>query len=80
VAAQLVVAFSVVDYLDDDNMREGEAERYRRLMRRIVLSALPVVATAAGVDLKDLDADYLLGFSDREFQPVTMEQPDRMRW
>jgi hypothetical protein len=70
-------------------MPEGEAERYQRMLRRIVLSALPVVADAAQVDLTELDADYLCGFADREFPPVTKElsspelepdpQPGRVR-
>lgn len=90
VAAQLVVAFSATGYLVSDNMPEGEAERYQRMLRRIVLSALPIVAAAGKVDLAELDGDYLLEFTDREFPLVTMETPstepepnphsERLRW
>ena len=59
-----------------------------RVYRRTVLSALPIVAAAAGVDLAELDGDYLLAFADREFPPVTMalpepepeQHPERKRW
>jgi hypothetical protein len=88
VAAQLVVAFSATSYLDVHNMPKREAERYRRMLRLIVLSALPIVAPAGKVDLAELDGDYLLGFTDCEFPPVTMDtpspkaepQPEQIRW
>jgi hypothetical protein len=72
VAAQLVVAFVVTDYLSGE-LPEEEIERNTAMLRRIVLSALPVVAAAAKVDLAELDADYLLGFTDRAFPPVMAE-------
>lgn len=90
VAVQLVTAFIVTDWMDAiADMPEREAEQYRRMLRRIVLSALPVVAEAGKVDLAELDADYLLGFTDREFPAVTMNMPspepepsspEPMRW
>lgn len=86
VAVQLVTAFIVTDWLDAiDDMPKYEVEQHLRMLRRIVLSALPIVSAAGKVDLAQLDADYLFEFTDREFPPVTMElapgpQPEPMRW
>jgi hypothetical protein len=74
VAAQLVTAFAVADWLD--SIEEGtspETATNLRLLRRVVLGALPVVAEAAGIDLAEFDASYMLEFADRAFQPVTAE-------
>ena len=70
VAAQLVVAFTLTDYLSGE-LSEEEIERNTAMLRRIVLSALPIVAAAADIDLAELAADYLLGYTDRAFPPVT---------
>jgi hypothetical protein len=77
VTVQLVTAFIVTDWMAAvADMSEREVERHLRILRRIVLSALPIVAAAGKVDLEELDADYLLGFADHEFPPVTAPPPD----
>jgi hypothetical protein len=76
VATQLAIAFTVVDWLDSADAPEHEVQQNLKLLRRIVLSALPVVAAAADIDLAELDADYLLGYADLEFPPVLAPSPD----
>ena len=72
VAAQLGTAFIVLGWFGDiSTTPQADADRYIRMLRQIVLGALPVVAAAAGVDLEELDAAALVGFADREFPPVT---------
>jgi hypothetical protein len=58
------------------DMSEREVEQHLRILRRIVLSALPIIADAGKVDLAELDADYLLDFADQDFPPVTAPPPD----
>lgn len=69
--------FVVTDWMSGiDEMPKHEADHHVRMLRRIVLSALPIVAEAAKIDLVELDADYLLHFADREFPPVIASLPD----
>src|ERR1700722_4677825 len=77
VVVQLVTAFIVTDWMDAiEDMPKCEVEQHVHMLRRIMLSALPIVSAAAKVDLAELDADYLLEFTDREFPPVTMAVPE----
>lgn len=65
--------FVVTDWMDSLDLPKDEVEQHIRMLRRIVLSALPVVADAADVNRAELDADYLRRFADQEFPPVTMD-------
>jgi hypothetical protein len=72
VTAQLVVAFILLQYAYDfEGVPKEKLEHHQLMLKRIVLSALPVVAKAADVDLTELDADYLVEFGDREFMSET---------
>jgi hypothetical protein len=64
---QLYVAFIVVDNLLGFDMPPEDRDRDAITIRRALLSAIPVVAEAAGLDLAEIGAEYIPGFADREF-------------
>jgi hypothetical protein len=66
-AAQLFVGFRVVCDLENDDPEPSDLKGDVCALRRMVLSVLPIVATARGIDLAELGGDYIAEFADHEF-------------
>jgi hypothetical protein len=64
---QLYAAFIVVDNLLGFDMPPEDRDREAITIRRALLSAIPVVAEAAALDLAEIGADYIPDFAAREF-------------
>jgi hypothetical protein len=65
VAAQLFAGYIIIDELLDGDLSECKFEVLK--LRRVILSALPVVAEAAGVELAALGGEYIKKCTDHEF-------------
>jgi hypothetical protein len=66
-AAQLCVAWLTVSTLENFDIPRTERDKLVLTLRRITLSVLPVVASAAGLDLAEIAEDYLVDSRAREF-------------
>jgi hypothetical protein len=64
---QLYVGFIAVEDLLNFELPAEDRIREATTVRRAILSAIPVVAAAAGFDLAEIGAEYLPKFADREF-------------
>jgi hypothetical protein len=77
VAVQLFAWFCAADGLVSFELTSGSGDEYATILRRVILSALPVVAAAAELDLAEIGAGYIPRFADREFPPHEDGSRDR---
>jgi NAD(P)H-hydrate repair Nnr-like enzyme with NAD(P)H-hydrate epimerase domain len=64
---QLYAAFIAVDALLGFELSAEDRNREATMIRRALLSTIPVVAEAAALDLAAIGADYIPDFAAREF-------------
>jgi hypothetical protein len=64
---QLYVAFIAADDLLGFELPPEDRDRNATAVRRALLSAIPAIAEAAGLDLAEIGAEYIPEFATREF-------------
>jgi hypothetical protein len=65
--AQMFAGFLAAEEMEDFDLPADERSRCVTAIRRALLSALPVVAEAALLDLAEIGAERIADFADREF-------------
>jgi len=66
-AAQLCVAWREISYIDSFDLPKADLEAHHAKLRRMILSVLPVVAEAAGLDLAEITDDWIMDHRATEF-------------
>jgi hypothetical protein len=65
--AQLYAAYIAADDLLGLELESRDRDRFATNIRRALLSAIPIVAEAAGLDLAEIGAEYIPDYTTREF-------------